>query len=233
MRGDAGRRGLRVGAGVVQHGFDIWLDNANSNDVYSALLSNATAMLGSLGLPAIPLSTNFQQMRLNWADAFGTQLISSLSLLSNRFDTALVANDIPYEALGVRWGSHPVLNSLLGSKRFAVIDDGGEFSRIEKAELVSTWPEAMRHLHVCFTAHIRGQYENCCECEKCIRTMLAFRVAGREIPSSFARAVTEAKIWRVRVEPASEIISNGKSLLYPPKREGPIDPTGPSQSVAL
>jgi hypothetical protein len=139
-------------------------------------------------------------------------LVSGLSLLSKRFDTGLIANDIVYDFLGVRWGSHPLLNSLLGSNRFEVRDDGGEFSRIEKVAFLATWPEAMRRLHVCFAAHSNGLYENCCNCEKCVRTILAFRVAGCEVPSSFKYDVTDAQIRRVRVEPTSEVIRQWEKL---------------------
>jgi hypothetical protein len=208
----AGGRTLQVGAGMVQHGFDIWLDSANSDVAYAGLLSDADALLGSLGIPSLPARTNFQQMQLYWADAFATQLVSGLSLLSKRFDTALIANDIVYDFLGVRWGSHPLLNALLGSKRFEVRDDGGEFSRIEKAAFLATWPEAMRRLHVCFAAHTKGRYENCCNCEKCVRTILAFRVAGCEVPSAFKYDVTDAQIRRVRVEPTSEVIRQWEKL---------------------
>ena len=81
-----------------------------------------------------------------------------------------------------------------------VIDDGGECSRSDKAGLVADWPEAMRHLHVCFGADAPGTYRNCCKCEKCVRTILAFRVAGRARPEAFAYDPTDADIRRVRVD---------------------------------
>jgi hypothetical protein len=151
-------------------------------------------------------------MQLNWADAFGTQLVSGLSLFSRRFDAALIANDIPYEALGVRWGSNPVLNALLSSDRFKVIDDGGEFSRIDKVRLIATWPEAMKFLHVCFANSTGSQHENCCSCEKCIRTILAFKVAGRAVPSSFKYELKDSQIRRVRIDEASEIVKQWEKL---------------------
>jgi hypothetical protein len=194
----AGRRSRRLGPGVFQHGFDVWLSEKDSKFIYDQLLAKATTMLASLGLPCIPLATNFQQLRLDWADAWGTQLVSGLMLLAGRYDAALVANDLPYAWLGLPWPSHPITNPLLGSAGFTVIDDGGECSRTDKAKVISAWPEAMRHLHVCFST-VSGTSENCCRCEKCVRTMLAFRIAGCGRPAAFKDDVSDRQIRSMRL----------------------------------
>ncbi len=199
-RGLAGRRTRQLRAGVVQHGFDVWLDQENSSEVYKHMMADATATLASVNLPCIPIRTNFQQMRLVWADAWGTQLASGLSLLAGRYGTALIANEVPYQYLGLQWASHPLTNPLLGSQGFTIVDDGGEHTRIDKAKLISDWPEAVRYLHVCFGVKVPGEYKNCCRCEKCIRTILAFRIAGCERPSAFAEDPTDSQIRRVRLE---------------------------------
>jgi hypothetical protein len=204
-RGLAGRNTHHVDAAVVQHGFDIWLDQVNSDGVFTRMLADARTMLNSLGVPCIPLKSNFQQMRLEWEDAWVTLLVGGMYLLAGRFDTALLGNDIAYTWLGEHLSSHPATNPLLGSQNFKVIDDGGEFSRVEKARLISAWPEAMRHLRVCFGVAIPGTYGNCCECEKCIRTILAFRIAGCERPSAFEKDVTDERIRLVRLTASTKV----------------------------
>jgi hypothetical protein len=204
-RGHAGRRARQLKAAVVQHGFDIWLHQKNSPGMYARMVDDATTTLASIQVPCIPVRTNFQQMRLDWADAWGTQLVSGLYLLAGRYDTALIANEVPYQYLGLRWASHPTTNQLLGSLGFTVVDDGGEYTRIEKAKVISDWPEAMRHLHVCFGVNVPGEYKNCCRCEKCIRTMLAFRIAGCERPSAFADDPADSQIRSVRLEFTNKI----------------------------
>jgi hypothetical protein len=161
------------------------------------MLADAT-MLGSLGLPCIPLVTNFHQLNVDWSHSWGTQLVSGLTLFARRYDRALVANDLPYEWLEIAWPCHPVTNVLLGSDGFSVIDDGGECTRAEKAKVISAWPEAMRHLRVCFGLDIPGRHENCCRCEKCLRTILAFRVAGCPRPAAFKEDVSDGQIRRIR-----------------------------------
>jgi hypothetical protein len=195
----AGRRSQRIAATVVQHGFDVWLHNKGSDEVFERLLADARELSRSLGLPCIPMKTNFQQMRLNWSHAWGTQIACGFHLLAGRYDTALTANDMPYQWMGMAWPSHPVTNPLLGSKGFALIDDGGEFSRSEKAKLIADWPEAMRRLHVCFGLDQPGTYQNCCTCEKCVRTILAFRIAACARPAAFLHDPSDAEIRRVRL----------------------------------
>jgi hypothetical protein len=201
----AGRRTSKIGAAIVQHGLDVWLDQINSNQIYASLLADATAMLDSLAVPCIPMKTNFQQIRQDWADAWVAQQVAGLYLLAGRYDTALIANEVPYRWLDIHLTSHPSTNLLLGGQGFTIIDDGGDYSRAEKAKVISPWPEAMQHLHVCFGVNVPGRYVNCCECEKCIRTMLSFRVANCAIPDTFKCEPSDAQIRRVRMHMIAKV----------------------------
>ena len=199
VRGLAGRHSQRVGLGVMQHGFDIRLDQENAAGMFRNLVSDATVMLESLSVPCVPMTTNFRLLDLDWADAYGTQLVAGMMLLSRGYDMGLVANDLPYFELSPKpWGHHPVTSALLGSDRFRIVDDGFESSRVEKAKVVAAWPEAMRHLRVCFGVENPGSHENCGVCDKCIRTQLAFRIAGCATPSSLQEPSPRA-IKRVRI----------------------------------
>jgi hypothetical protein len=189
-----GRCSQRITAGVVLHGFDIWLDQDNSQGMYDGLLQNARALLASRDVTCIPAASNFHELPTTWGDSFGTQLVSGLRLLAGRFDAALIANDVPYTRLGIVWGSHPVTYPFLASQHFKVIDDGGETLRFRKIQMLAQWPEAMRHLRVCFENP--GSHANCCRCEKCIRTILAFRAAGVALPPAFSRDVENRQIRR-------------------------------------
>ena len=78
------------------------------------------------------------------------------------------------------------------------------FKRMEKLEALFSWPEALENLKVCW----EGQYKydtlpdtNCCKCDKCVRTMLAFEALGHEIPVSFPEALTVEKVEGLRNKP--------------------------------
>jgi hypothetical protein len=194
----AGRQSRRIAAGVFQHGFDVALDAHKSDQLYARLLTSAQAMLGSLDLPCIPVTTNFLELTAPWKDSWGAQLASGMALFSRRYDSALIANDLHYAWMGTPWPHHPLTTPLLSSDRFALNDDGGEFSRSDKAGVISAWPEAMKHLHVCFGLDIPGSAANCCRCEKCTRTILAFRAAGVPRPEAFPEDAGLRQIRQVR-----------------------------------
>lgn len=192
-----GRRTRNIAGAVVMHGFDIWLDQDNAEAMYAGVLADAREMLDSLGVPCIPMTSNFHELPTHWSDSHGTHLISGLHLLGGRFDTALIPDSLPFARMVIPWGSHPVSDPLLGSRHFHVRDDGGESSRVEKVAAIAQWPQAMRHLRVCFKNP--GRHTNCCRCEKCVRTILAFRVAGVERPPALPHDVTDRQIRRMRL----------------------------------
>lgn len=194
--GLVGRRTRRIAAAMVMHGFDIWLDRENAKNMYEGLLRDARVMVESMGVECIPVAGNFHELPTVWAHSLGTHLVGGLRLLAGGFGAAMVPNDVPYTRLDIPWGSHPLSNPYLAGRQFNVIDDGGEFPRFEKIRLLAQWPEAMRHLRVCFEN--QGTHANCCRCEKCIRTILGFRAAGVELPPAFAKDVSNRQIRRKR-----------------------------------
>jgi hypothetical protein len=210
-----GRRNQRITAGMVMNGFDIRLDQENGQAMYEELLRGARAMLASRGVECIPVVSNFHDLATTWGDSFGTHLASGLRLLAGRFDTALIANDVPHTRLEIIWGSHPVTQPFLGSRHFQVVDDGGEVFRFRKIQALADWPQAVQHLRVCYENP--GSHTNCCRCEKCIRTMLAFRAAGVARPAAFSKDVDDRRIQRVRfhheyiVRHWMEIVEGAKS----------------------
>ncbi len=197
-----GRRSRTIGAAVVMNGFDIWLDQTNAAAMYQGLLGNARAMLDSVGIPCIPMTSNFHELPTIWGHSHCTHLVSGLSLLSAGFDAALIPNSIRYWHLARPWGSHPLCDPFLGSRHFPVLDDGAECRRYEKLHLLGQWPAALQHLRVCYDNP--GSHANCCRCNKCIITMLAWRIAaGKDpckLPAAFAHDVTDAAIRRLRID---------------------------------
>ncbi|MCY2930212.1 MAG: hypothetical protein NTV86_12090 [Planctomycetota bacterium] len=193
-RGLVGRRTRDVAAGVLFDGFDIWPGEPHAAAKHAALLANARALLADAGIPCIPMSSNFHDLPTVWADSHGCHLVSGLALLAGQFGGALLPNTIPYYQLGIPWGTHPLTDPLLGSRSFRVLDDGADSNRFNKVRLVADWPEALRRLHVCYCNH-HGP-GNCCRCEKCIRTILAFRALGLPRPDSFAADVSDRQIRR-------------------------------------
>lgn len=76
------------------------------------------------------------------------------------------------------WGSHPLLDPLWSTASLSVIHDGCEVDRFEKIKYkVSHSDLALKTIKVCYKNPL-NQY-NCCECEKCLRTMMQLRLCGK------------------------------------------------------
>ncbi len=129
-------------------------------------------------------------------------LASTASLFRNLCGGCLVGSSHSYRHLSP-WGSHPLTDRLLSSNSFEIHHDM-VFTRVEKLKALAAWPEALANLKVCW----EGQYRydtppdaNCCSCDKCVRTMLAFRALGHRIPPSFPGKLTLKKVDNLKSKP--------------------------------
>ena len=81
-------------------------------------------------------------------------------------------------------------NTFCTLNAMTVTDDGALVSRVEKADLVRTWPEALDNLRVCYHRDLENL--NCGRCRKCLFTKLAFMACGGELGRSLQPEAT----WR-------------------------------------
>ena len=192
-KGMAGRLARKVSAGMLAHGFDIPLDEP---EIFENASGKARAMVESLGLELVPVSTNFREINGNWNETHGAAVASCLMLLQGRYSSGLIGSTEPYNALILPWGSNPITDPLLGSDSFEIVHDGAAYTRSEKIAVVADWQEALRFLRVCWKGKLKDR--NCGRCEKCIRTILNFRLLGRELPDCFEKDATDRDILRLR-----------------------------------
>jgi hypothetical protein len=194
-KGLAGRLERNVVAGVMVHGFDIPLED---KDAFALASRKAELILGSLDLELIPMATNFREINDKWyyTETHGAGVASCLLLLQGGYSYGLIGSTEPYNALVIPWGSNPITDRLLGSDSFTIIHDGAAYTRSEKISTISKWPEALKYLRVCWQGEHKDR--NCGQCEKCIRTILNFRVLGVDLPECFERDVSDSQILRLR-----------------------------------
>ena len=123
-----------------------------------------------------------------------------LTLLSGKFSTGLIAATGTYRLPMIPWGSNPLTDPMLGSRKFEIVHDGAGASRLDKVRLLCNWPEGVKQLRFCFQN--TPPDGNCGRCMKCILTALEFRCAGVE-PGCFTEPVTDAMILEAldRYEP--------------------------------
>ncbi|WP_377473308.1 MAG: hypothetical protein P2A85_14660 [Microcoleus anatoxicus] len=214
--GRCGRWKRNLQAAIMIQGFDIPL---SETDVYERAARKSKATLASVGVTLIPIATNFRQLwhahLPDWEDAFGSGMASCLMLLQNEYTDGLIASSEPYNSLLLPWGSNPVTDHLMSSGSFQIVHDAAAVTRNEKVREIASWKEATRSIRVCW----QGEHldRNCGCCEKCIRTILNFRVMGLGLPECFEQDVSDHQIASLRglslahINPLEQIVAEAKA----------------------
>jgi hypothetical protein len=215
--GTCGRWQRSVKAGLMVLGLDIPLSEKGA---FMKATERAAAQLATLGVTLIPMATNFRQLPLKWEDAFGAGLASCLLLLQGGYSSALVASSFPYQALSFPYGSNPVTDWMLSTGAMETVHDGAAFRRIDKMRVLAAWPAALKYLRVCWEGPHKDR--NCGRCEKCVRTILAFRVLGVPLPECFEADLTDEQIRDVVV--SSGPLTEMQRVLEAAKAAVPSEP---------
>lgn len=193
--GRCGRLARKLQTGLMVHGFDIPL---NQSLVFERAVEKSKTILASLGLDLIPMTTNYRELqpKLNWLDLYGPAVASCLMLFQKGYTTGLIGSAFSYHNLLLPRGSNPVTDHLLSSQSFQIIHDGAGLTRLGKIQEIANWPEAIQNLRVCWEGVQLDR--NCGRCEKCIRTILGFRVLGLGLPGCFDQDITDEQILGIK-----------------------------------
>ena len=186
---------------VMAHGLDIPL---HQPEVFENARIRSEKMLSSLGMKLIPVATNFRSLKDDWEDACGVAIASCLTLFQGGYKIGLIPSGEPYQSLPRIWGSHPLTNPLLSNQNFSIIHDGAAFSRSQKIAHLAHWPEVLQWMRVCWQGEHKDR--NCGYCEKCIRTILNFRVLGLDLPGCFEQDISDQQLSTLRIRSAAQFI---------------------------
>ncbi len=201
-RGPIKRKLFDVASILYVEGFDVNIEY--DRECKTVVERNRKLLETYKGLVFLNVRTNLKYLlsiKRFWI-SHACVLVSVAGLFRKTWGGVLVGSSHSYLHL-LPWGSHPLTDRLLSSKSFEVHHDM-VFTRLKKLKALAVWPEALENLKVCW----EGQYKfdtspdlNCCVCDKCVRTMLAFRALGQEIPSSFPGELTIDKVRGLKNKP--------------------------------
>jgi hypothetical protein len=118
-----------------------------------------------------------------WDVTHGGALAGIGLVLGPRFSHLLIASTFPVRRV-LPWGSHPMLDPLWSTEQTEIVHDAADVSRVDKECFLVDHPHALSNLKACYESDTET---NCGVCEKCMLTMVGFRIAGvREHLSEFA-----------------------------------------------
>jgi hypothetical protein len=183
-------------AGVMVRGLDIPVLQV---ETFNSAADRAERLLASLGLDLIRMATNYVELATldGYALSYGAFVASCLMLMLRRFSTGLIAQGPAYAHLRhLNQGSNPLTDALVSTSAFKVVPDGAAYQRIDKVRAMSGWEELRNDLRVCWQGPRKDR--NCCACEKCIRTILTFRVLDLGLPPCFEKDVSDKQIMALR-----------------------------------
>lgn len=171
---------------IMINGFDNDVDLDNKG-LFTRLRETYEPMIEGLGLKLIIIRTNLQQFRLaaihryNLHLTFGVPITACALVLGRLLSRFYIPGSFQYSNL-IPEGAHPLIDHLLGTECLQIIHDGANVSRVAKTGVIAKWPETYSRLRVCFNKlpfnERKGLFENCCKCEKCIRTMVPLEILG-------------------------------------------------------
>jgi len=185
LGGSLGRARANIRSALLVHGFDIPLDQ---RDVFESTRKRAEMMLSGTGIVVRSVATNFRQLGQHWESAFGLAVAATLSLFEGSHRIGIIGSSEPYDALVLPWGSSPVTDHLYSSDGMHMRHEGAGYSRTEKVGELLSRPEMIKYLRVCWAGEVLDR--NCGACEKCVRTLLNFRVFGVDNPACFDNSLT-------------------------------------------
>ena len=155
------------------------MDIPLENTAYQAELGvRIRGIAQQMGKQVIEVETNighFLDVFAHWRIWYGALLRTAVMLLQGfrRFY-------IPGSYFGADLcadGTHPLLDPLWSTSRLGFVHDGCEMTRFRKTEFVSRHPITYDTLRVCWLN--QPGLQNCCECEKCVRTMIHLQALDR------------------------------------------------------
>lgn len=174
VKGIAGAQTLPLQACLMVHGADIRLDYVGE---WKAAVAASREMVADLGVKHMyTVETNFREMHCNYGMAYFSMLVACMRVFGKEYGYMVLGNDGHYNYFRYPHGNNPVTNHYLSSRACEVVTDGAEYTRTEKAKLLSQWPKALEKLRVCWQGEDLSK--NCGKCNKCKRTQFNFLAVG-------------------------------------------------------
>lgn len=174
----------RISHCVMINGFE-WLDaDLDNTGAFLNIHQAYEPIMEKYGLQLIVVRTNFRLFisMVILKQSFAAHVTVPALILGRLFSCFLVAGSYRFDEF-YRDGSHPIIDHLISTETLETVHDAGEVTRIQKTEVISRWEVTYSTLRVCFSITEIGEYtgsiENCCRCEKCIRTIAMLDLVGK------------------------------------------------------
>jgi len=179
-------------------GCDSDLDNSGS---FSRIAQSTQPMMDRLGTQLIVCRTNYMAFSdpKILKQSFAAMVTSPALVLGGLFSTFFVPSSYRFDDF-FRDGSHLMLDHLIATETMETIHESSHLKRTDKTRAISQWSETYSTLRVCFNKTEYNEetksVQNCCRCEKCIRTIKTLELYGKlDKYKTFPRKPGHLNVW--------------------------------------
>lgn len=161
---------------ILANGFDISLDNPQ---LWQQACRMADDISCSENVEIIKVESNIRNLIepvLIWDYTHGGCLAALGLSLRKNLNNIFIPSSLAYGQL-LPWGSHPEMDPLWSTESVTFCHDGAETKRVDKVKHIAQNPLVLKHLRVCYI-NAKDRF-NCGTCDKCLRTMINLRIAGK------------------------------------------------------
>jgi hypothetical protein len=134
-----------------------------------------------MGYPLLAGATNLRDVfNIDWGDYYCGAGLAAIGLsLSRGVGHVLIPSSSSYRSEDLYpWSTHPLTDRLWSTEYCRIRQCGCEATRAEKIDrVVSRDPVALKYLRVCTVN--RGEFVNCGQCPKCVRTIITLAMLDR------------------------------------------------------
>lgn len=202
----------RISHCLMVNGFDFNNDDISDSRGFNRIAQVYQPMLSGAGVELLVAHTNitpFLTRALQVWNIHGyvhAAFLSATALVLGRLLRCLfIPSSDCYTELHP-WGSHPLFDNLLSSETMESRHDGAHAGRFEKTAALTRWHEVRPRLRVCYRKTTfdpdTGILQNCCRCEKCLRTMVALELLGELGQfTAFPEPLNRTRIRRLVISP--------------------------------
>jgi hypothetical protein len=184
-----------LGAVLYIAGCDVNLSHTNELDSIRNTILN---LLKDTGVELRYIDTNIKNILGDHDRTHACQILSTAWLFSTLYRGYIMSGGSMHP--DYPWGDSALLVLCLGNDYFEVYREKYRDRTQKIKRIYKDWPDAYNNLRVCWENTRRSfrANENCCQCMKCIRTLLSFKALGLERPASFKRdvEVKDLKIFK-------------------------------------
>lgn len=187
----------RISYFILVNGYDIDLSNTK---LWDLTLKRVKQVASKGKISVITVESNLYSLInpiANWNYSYIGGLSAIALLLRNRLKVVYRASS--YKRSQIHDFLDVVVDHYFNTEKLSIVFDGADATRLEKVKYIAKSKIVLEHLRVCYLNE-NNPY-NCGICDKCLRTMIGLRIAGKlSETKTFPHKIDTERVKKLSIE---------------------------------